>query len=189
MRDGSETKIRLEREAMRLFVEKGVAETSIRDVAKATGVAEGAMYRHFSGKDDLVATLFLAHYLGFAQTLERLQSEASGTRAKLEAMIQEFCRFFDQDQVLFRFLLFVQHGQLTNVPTGALTPVDVMRDAIAAGMREGEIPNADAELSTAMIIGLVLQAATAIVYGRIRGRLSPHSARLCAAAWAVLAKS
>ncbi len=186
MRDGTGTRARLEREAMRLFVEKGVAETSTRDVAKAAGVAEGAMYRHFTGKEDLVASLFLAHYLEFAQVLERLQADASGTQAKLDAMIREFCRFFDRDQVLFRFLLFVQHGHLAKVPRDAATPVDVIRDVIAAGMRKGEIAKANVELATAMVMGLVLQAATAIVYGRIRGRLSPHAARLSAAAWAVL---
>jgi AcrR family transcriptional regulator len=187
MRDGTETRARLEREAMRLFVEKGVAETSIRDVAKAAGVAEGAMYRHFAGKEDMVASLFLTHYLDFGQVLGRLQAEASGTQAKLDAMIREFCRFFDQDQVLFRFLLFVQHGQLGKVPAGAQTPVDVIRNVIATGMRNGEIPKGDVELAAAMVMGLVLQAATATVYGRIRGRLAPHATRLAAAAWAVLA--
>jgi AcrR family transcriptional regulator len=187
MRDATGTRTRIEREAMCLFVEKGVAETSVRDVAKAAGVAEGAMYRHFASKEELVASLFLTHYLEFARVLERLQVEASGTQAKLDAMIFEFCRFFDVDQVLFRFLLFVQHGQLTKVPPAAKTPVDVIRDVIAAGMRGGEVPKGDAELATAMVMGLVLQVATAIVYGRITGALSPHAARLGAAASAVLA--
>jgi hypothetical protein len=101
-------------------------------------------------------------------------------------MIGEFCRFFDADQVLFRFLLFVQHGQLAKLPAETLTPVDVMRRAIAGGMRNRDIPQTDPDLSTAMVIGLVLQAATAIVYGRIHGALLPHAQRLSTAAWAVL---
>lgn len=186
MRDGSETRIRIETEAMRLFVEQGVAETSVRDIARAAGIAEGALYRHFVGKDDLVGKLFTAHYLGFAQTLERLEASAKLTRAKLDLMIGEFCRFFDADRILFRFLLFVQHGQLHLLPADTPTPVDVMRRVIAAGMRRREIAKGDPELAAAMVIGLVLQTATAIVYGRIEGPLSPHAARLSRAAWAVL---
>lgn len=186
MRDGSDTRARLEREAMQLFVEKGVAETSVRDVAKAAGVAEGALYRHFAGKEELVASLFLTHYLEFAQTLDRLQTGAAATHDKLAAMIGEFCRFFDRDQVLFRFLLFAQHQQLAKVPANAMTPVDVIRDVITAGMRRGDIPKANAELLTAMVMGMVLQAATSIVYGRIRGRLTPHAPRLCAATRTIL---
>ncbi len=186
MRDGSKTRERIERRAMRLFVEKGVAETSIRDVAQAAGVADGALYRHFKGKEDLVAKLFTGHYLGFAQTLDKLQASATDTRAKLRGMITEFCRFFDEDEFLFRFLLFVQHGQLTKLPAKSLTPVEVIRRVIVAGIRQGEIPRGEPELLAAMVVGLVLQAATAIVYGRIRGSLSPHASRLSTAGWAVL---
>lgn len=186
MRDGTETRLRLEREAMRLFVERGIAETSVRDVAKAAGVAEGAMYRHFAGKEALVAALFLGHYLEFAQTLDQLAAGAQGTRAKLDAMIGGFCRFFDRDPVLFRFLLFVQHRPLEKVPAGARSPVDVFRDTIAAGMRAGEIPKGDAEFATAMVIGLLLQTATALVYHRLEGRLAPRARRLADAALAVL---
>jgi AcrR family transcriptional regulator len=186
VRDGSQTRKRIETEAMRLFVERGVAETSMRDVARAVGVTEGALYRHFDGKDALVATLFITRYLELAQDLERLQAEESGTRAKLDRVVGEFCRFFDTDRVLFRFLLFVQHGQLDKLPSDAVTPVDAIRRIVEAGMRARDIPKSDPELSTAMIVGIVLQAATAVVYGRLRGSLSRHRRRLSDAAWSVL---
>ena len=40
--------------AIRLFVEKSVAETTVRDIARAVGLSEGALYRHFIGKEELV---------------------------------------------------------------------------------------------------------------------------------------
>jgi AcrR family transcriptional regulator len=186
MRDGTPTRLRIEAEAMALFVEKSVAETSIRDLAQAAGIAEGALYRHFPGKDALVAHLFTEHYLGFSETLDRLQAGAKGTRAKLDQMIGEFCRFFDADRILFRFLLLVQHGQIEKLPRGRATPVDVICRVIAQGMRHRELPKGDAEFSAAMIMGLVLQTATAAVYGRLRGPMTPRASKLSAAAWAAL---
>ena len=50
----TDTRHRIEQAAIRLFVEKGVAETTIRDIARAVGLSEGALYRHFEGKDELV---------------------------------------------------------------------------------------------------------------------------------------
>ena len=87
MRDGQATRERIERTAMALFVEKGVAETTIRDIAHGAGVAEGALYRHFRGKDELVIGLFAQHYAAFARRLDGVQARHAGTRARLGAMI------------------------------------------------------------------------------------------------------
>ena len=68
----TDTRQRIEAAAIRLFVEKGVAETTIRDIARAVGISEGALYRHFVSKDDLVWQTFERHYVEFAAKLEAL---------------------------------------------------------------------------------------------------------------------
>jgi AcrR family transcriptional regulator len=39
--------------AAELFIAKGYEGTTMRDIARQVGVTEGALYRHFSGKDEL----------------------------------------------------------------------------------------------------------------------------------------
>jgi AcrR family transcriptional regulator len=56
-------------------VEKGVAETTVRDIAGAAGVAEGTLYRHFAGKDDLAWELFASNFATFAEGLESSQEK------------------------------------------------------------------------------------------------------------------
>ena len=58
MKHRGDTKGRIEAEALRLFVDKGVAETSIRDIALAVGFSDGALYRHYASKDELVWWMF-----------------------------------------------------------------------------------------------------------------------------------
>ena len=53
MRKGSPTRKRILNEALRLFVERGLSQTTTRDIAGAAGIAEGTIYRHFGSKDDL----------------------------------------------------------------------------------------------------------------------------------------
>ena len=65
------TRERIEHEAIRLFVEKGVGETAVRDIARAVEMSEGALYRHFASKEQLVWTLFERHYVAFAHQLKR----------------------------------------------------------------------------------------------------------------------
>ena len=68
----TDTRERIEKAAIRLFVEKGVAETSVRDIARAVDVSEGALYRHFVSKEDLVWDVFERNYVAFAGRLDAL---------------------------------------------------------------------------------------------------------------------
>jgi AcrR family transcriptional regulator len=179
----------IESAALRLFVEKGVDGTSIRDVAAAAGVSEGALYRHFDSKDALVWALFADSFTAFARRLDALQAAARGTRAKLAAMIGGVMAFYDAEPLLFRFLLFVQHGQLDKVTPDMPSPIDAIRNVVRDGITRGDIPAMDPELATAMTVGLVLQPATFAAYGRIDGPLLPHAPRIAAAAWRALTAS
>src|SRR5262245_54079938 len=99
------TKSQIETAAIRLFAEKGVTETSIRDIAAAVDITEGALYRHFHSKDQLVRLLFERHYIAFAERLDGLAATEPTTRGKVAAMIRGFCAAHDEDPRLFRFLL------------------------------------------------------------------------------------
>ena len=50
------------RAATSLFAEKGIDGTSMRDIAEAAGVREAAIYRHFTGKEELARDIFLSWY-------------------------------------------------------------------------------------------------------------------------------
>jgi AcrR family transcriptional regulator len=185
MRDGTATRERIEHTAMRLFVSQGVSETTIRDIAGGAGIAEGALYRHYRGKDALILDLFQRHYAAFARRLDALQAPLPHSRDKLAAMIAECCRMFDEDPVLFRFLLLVQHHSLRRVQ-GADTPVEVVRSVIAGGMARGEILKGDTDLAAALIMGVIIQPATFKTYDRLPGPMAPLAGRLTAACWNVL---
>jgi AcrR family transcriptional regulator len=167
-----------------LFVEKGVAETSVRDIARAVGLSEGALYRHFEGKDELVWRAFERHYVAFGATLQALAANEPTTRGKVAAMIRGFCRAHDDNPTLFKFLLFVQHGQLAKLEPGTPTPVDVMRTVLEKAIASGEIPAQRPDLATALVFGVVLQPVTFAAYGRLPLNLGSMCERLIAAAWA-----
>ena len=63
-RDGSQTKLLIDKTALRLFVEKGVAATTIKDIAGTAGIAEGTIYRHYASKHDLSWELFASKHRG-----------------------------------------------------------------------------------------------------------------------------
>ncbi len=185
-RNGNHTKELIERTALKLFVDKGITETTIRDIATAAGVAEGTLYRHFASKDELAWELFQTNYITFAQELDHLQQGYDTLKDKLAAMIRQFCAFFDRDPVLFSYLLLAQHAQLKKVTPEMVTAVTVLQKVIAQGMARREVPETDVELAAAMVMGVVLQVAVFRAYGRITNNLSDLSETLVTACWRVL---
>lgn len=175
MRAGQVTKDRIEQSALTLFVKNGVDGTGVREIAKTAGITEGAIYRHFKGKDALVWQLFADNYVAYGAKLDALQREQDGTAAKLEAMVKGFCAFFDEDETLFRFLLLVQHGQLANVTDDMITPVQVVERVINAGVKAGEVAFKDATAATAAVFGIVLQTTTFKIYDRLQGPMSKRA--------------
>jgi AcrR family transcriptional regulator len=186
MRDGDVTKDRIGRAAMRLFVENGIAETSMREIAKASAITEGAIYRHFASKEELAAELFATSYESFAQELEAARATAPELHDQLGAMIGKFYAYFDDDPIRFSYLLLTQHFGLKKVSAGTVTPVSLLRATIAKAIARGDIPKQDADVATAIVLGIVLQTAVSKVYGHIRQNLTGLAPQISAACWAAL---
>jgi len=187
MGKAEETKARVERAALTLFVARGVSETTTREIAMAASIAEGTIYRYFPSKEQLALDLFLHHHRALAEALVEAQKPARGLRARIEAIVACYCEWADRDWTLFAYHLLNQHSFLIQVPDDTPNPVAVVRDVIAEAMKAGEIPRRNVDLAAASAIGVVLQAATYKVYGRFTGDLSTHVRFFSEAAWAVLA--
>jgi AcrR family transcriptional regulator len=187
MRPKDNTKELIARTSLALFVEKGIDGTTIRDIAAAAGIAEGTLYRHYSGKDALAWELFIQHYTAFALELQRIEAGQATLRAKLDAMVRQFCTFFDADPVLFSYLLLAQHGHLQRVTPEMPNPVEVVREVLAGGMDRGEIPPGDPNVAAAMVLGIVLEVAVFKIYQRLTQSLTTLEEALAAACWRVVA--
>lgn len=187
MGKADDTKARVERAALTLFVARGVAETTTREIAMAASIAEGTIYRYFPSKEQLALDLFRRHHRALAEALADAAAQAESLRARIDAIVRCYCAWADDDWTLFAYHLLTQHLFLALVPADTPNPVDVVREVIVAAMESGEIPTRDPDLAAAAAIGVVLQPATYKVYGRFEGPLTEHARFFADAAWAVLA--
>jgi AcrR family transcriptional regulator len=185
-RDGARTKARIETEALRLFAEKGVDGTSVRDIASAVGVAEGALYRHFPGKETLSRSIFLQGYAGLASRILAIGRAGKPFEETVEEVIGAFCSLFDEDRPLFAFLLLTQHTNLQEVPSHPEdNVVEAVRCIFSDAMSRGEIPAQDPDLLAALALGIVGQPATFTIYGRLKGPLRARRRELTQAVLSV----
>ena len=185
-RDGSQTRKIVDATALRLFVEKGVTATTIKDIARTAGIAEGTIYCHYDSKQELAWELFASNIVDLAEKLDRCQQERRTLKDKLTAIINLFCTFFDAEPVLFSYLLLDHHGHIRKMTPDMPSPVRVLKNAIAGGMAAGEIPQADADVKTAMVLGILIQVAVFRIYGHITWSLTDLAPTLVENAWKIL---
>jgi AcrR family transcriptional regulator len=186
MGKAEETKARIERAALTLFVARSVAETTTKEIAMAASVAEGTIYRYFTSKEQLALDLFVRYHHTLAVALADAHRPARALRAKIDAIVRCYCAWADRDWTLFAYHLLNQDAFLPQVPDDMLDPVTVVHDVISQAMKAGEIPGRNVDLIVASAMGVVVQAATHKVYGGFTGDLSAHVRFFADAAWAVL---
>lgn len=167
-RDGAATRVRIEREALRLFAEKGFDATSIRDIAQSVGVADAALYRHFRSKEAIGHELFRHHYRILAGKIADIAARPVPFLERVRALVGMFCKLFDEEPDVFSFILLSRHSHVRFVPADPQeNAVEALCRLMAAAHAKGDIAESNAELAAAKALGVVLEPATFVLYGRI----------------------
>src|SRR5947208_1128586 len=83
--------------ALALFVRDGLCETSIRDIAKASGFTNPALFKHFESKDHLARFLFERCYLELARIVAAGIASGRTFRQQQRAVIDSYLEALDRD--------------------------------------------------------------------------------------------
>jgi len=68
---------------------------------------------------------------------------------------------------LFRFMLITQHGFLPRIPSGSRTPVDAIADLVGDAIARKSTKAYRSRIGCGRRHGVILQAATFHIYGRL----------------------
>lgn len=182
----TKAKEKIERAAIELFAAHGVDGVSIGEVAACAGVSQGALYRHYPSKEALARSLFVDSYQRIGTELVAICRREHGIAGRIAAMVAHFCRLYDSDAALFRFLLLTQHNFLPSLDEVPSAAPGVIAAAVAEAAAAGELPPVEPALGAAVVMGVVLQAATFHLYGRLAGPLAERAGPLARAAIAAV---
>jgi len=171
--------------ALELFVTKGVHAAGIRDIAKHAGCSEAALYRHWTSKEDLVANLFREHLGDVRVAIEAAVTSGTTLEAQAKAVCTACYHLYDEQPLVFRFVMLVQHELAKDLPPELRMPQDVVTDMITKAIARGEAKGDPAMLAAA-VIGMFLETANFVIYGRLPGPLSRYVEPVTAAALRVM---
>jgi AcrR family transcriptional regulator len=180
------TKARIERAALRLFARHGMDGVSIKQIAGACDISDGAMYRHFKSKDDLARLMFEAIHARLLDMVASNTDAEGGLENTITAMVTAYCSLADSDPAQFAFHLTHRNYLIAQSGDGGSDPSNVMTAQVARAMQRGEIPTGNPELVSAMALGVVMQPAEYRIFGRIDEPMSAHIPQFVRAIMAVL---
>lgn len=97
-RDAAEHRRIILQKAQSLFMEHGVNQVSMHQIAKSAGVGQGTLYRRYAHKGDLCLDLVLESYRLLNEKMEKYLSEATETPAsqRLERIISDWVDFVEE---------------------------------------------------------------------------------------------
>jgi TetR/AcrR family transcriptional regulator, transcriptional repressor for nem operon len=160
-----------------LFGAKGIAATSLEDIAQRAGVSKGLFYLYFHSKEDLVLALQEQFSHRVAARMRAAADSQADWTAKLDACVQASfeCHrdLHDLHEVLFHHAIPI--GQQAHPAHALLT--GVIQDLLEAGTAAGAFDVADPE-TTAVLCYASMHA----LDQGFRGRDGPDDARLIRAA-------
>jgi AcrR family transcriptional regulator len=146
---------RILRAAVRLYERDGERGVSIRNVAAAVGLSPMALYRHYAGRDDLLAAIAAE---AFAVWEARVQAvRGKDARAWLARLSEAYLRFALDEPRRYEACFVLPSRTARRIPAdfaaGRSPAARVITERIAEGLARGELRGPDA-----LTIGLVVWA-------------------------------
>lgn len=181
-----DTKERIERAALKLFVENGVAATSIKDIAREADVSQGAMYNHYDSKDDLAWLLFSDNFTEIGADLRQIAREESDLKSKFRLITAYIFERYDRDPLLISYCFLVRHRHLTQVRTRLGNPYLVIRTIVEGEVRRKNIPAQELDVAAALVTGAIIQMIDTHIVGALKGPLVPRADAVADACVAIL---
>lgn len=151
---------RILRAAESLFLSRTYADVRMDDIAAHADVTKGALYHHFSGKDELYADMVTRDLRRKQALFEEAIGRFSGCRERLAALTAAFFALPREERELIQLVRRDRHAlrgplrsRIVRCYQAALPhPVEqVLRD----GMKSGEILRGDARILAWQFIALV----------------------------------
>ena len=134
-------------QAENILTDEGPAGLSLRRLARLTGVSEAAPYRHFDGKDGILAAVAITAFERFAEQLETAAASTENHEERIMALGAAYVQFAVENPQHFRLIFGRERPPLDQYPElrdAADNAFDVLQRAVTSVDRKAEMTLAEA---------------------------------------------
>ncbi|MBU4555901.1 MAG: TetR/AcrR family transcriptional regulator [Actinobacteria bacterium] len=144
--------------AAAVFGEKGVANTSVSDIVKAAGVAQGTFYLYFASKDEIILAVVELMADGMVTAIEGSLNVPGSSAVERLYALRDVLSGFENDPSAMELADFIHrpenralHDRLTEHFAPALAPL--VESIVAQGVAEGVFQVPDVRAAAWFVMG------------------------------------
>ncbi len=124
------------------FAERGYPVVTVRDIMKACGLTQGALYNHFKSKDELLHDIITSTQSELERVCQQAVKEAGDDpRAKLAAFVRVYvvrhCRLRIEALVANRELSWLDGPRVTDIRRSRRAIRDILVSVLTDGLARG----------------------------------------------------
>jgi AcrR family transcriptional regulator len=147
----SATKEKIIAAGLKLFAYKGLAATSIQDIAKLAGISVGLMYHYYKSKEDLFTELVETVINSAALSTEAIFTSDRSPAEKIKTFSKEVIdSIVEGDELSQYYLLIIHYMLVVNLPEKSsevqekgMAPLEKVKRTILEGQALGEVKTGD----------------------------------------------
>jgi TetR/AcrR family transcriptional regulator, repressor of fatR-cypB operon len=167
------------RAALKLFSERGLAATSIRDIADESGYTNPALYKHFASKDELALYLFEACHARVWARCNAALASGKGFEAQLDAFVAGWLAMLDEEPDVLAFLADSARALWPKAsPTVRRRTMIGLARSLVRGAPRVRAASLDADAAAASVQGTLSELGRMIQLGVVPGPARRWHARL-----------
>ncbi|MCX7066308.1 MAG: TetR/AcrR family transcriptional regulator [Methylococcales bacterium] len=177
--------------ALKLFAEKGYFNTSLSDIAEASGIkTASAIYHHFKHKQ-MIATALYANILDSLNiSIDEIRRKNQKPSEQLHAVVDLFFKLTDEAPEVMQFLLILKINEFLPEAKPLLETAAFVKiiKVIRNGISEGEIRNIDPLLAQAYFFGIIQNTLRMVLTGALDKKAEAYQSQTWLIAWNAIAK-
>lgn len=139
--------------AARLFAERGMRATTVRDIADAAGILSGSLYHHFDSKESMVDEILRRFLDALFDRYREIVARDLGPRGTLEAIVIASFQALDEHHAAVAIYQnearrLAEQPRFAYIPRRLTEFRRMWHDVLKAGIADGSFrPDLDVELS------------------------------------------